>query len=732
MSHPNPVISSILIAPTATANTLLVGDIINGMGIPVDSMVLNINSIGGGQWEILINQTPNSTDVYTIGNHGAYSNPNGANDGRVQWQTDLFITRDGKPFPFVNAPTLSFNEKVRGWVSFKSFAPENAISLTNEYYTFLNGKLFKHHVETVDRNTFYSEDSSIEDPFTPSSFNVLLNDVPGSIKSFSTLNYEGSQTKVDIDLDDDQYFNLTAKKGWYVESVETDQEKGDLNEFIEKEGKWFNYLKGQSVLTDVNDSVIINEDGSSSFDQSSFAIQGIGTYDLLGCTDIEALNYNPNANGDDGSCEYQEGPCVGLVGCTNTAATNYDPLAVCNGGCLYIVSYPTGCTNPLATNYDPLAIIDDGSCLIQVRGGGSAIISGCTNPAANNYNPEANVNDGSCIYSYPTGCTNPLSSNYDPLAVIDDGSCLIGLCDDSLATNYGSVLPCLYLKDNPVSCDACQDGAPVSVWFSNYCPEGLIPTGTGNPCGSVLSTPSWNCFGNEQGKSGSCVDPGTGNGMYSTLADCQAACSGATPPSFNCVDGTCIDPGTGFGAYSTLIDCERVCAAPPTPTWNCVNGACVDPGTGLGVFSTYNSCLEKCQSSPSMEWECIEGTCTDVGVGNGSYTSYSNCIELGCETVSDPCPTGTLSLSVSNATGYGECRDGSVTLNVTGINPIASWYFLITLSTDVNDVYYTGAVSTSSSGSAIVSNLTPENYTAYVVFENGCSSLQENFSINCG
>ena len=207
MSHPNPVISYILIAPTATANTLLVGDIINGIGIPVDSIVLSINPIGGGQWEITINQTPNSTDVYTIGNHGAYSDPSGANDGRVQWHTDLFITRDGKPFPFVNAPTLSFSDKVRGWVSFKSFAPENAISLTNEYYTFFNGKLFKHHVETVNRNTFYKEDSSIEDPFTPSSFNVLLNDVPGSIKSFSTLNYEGSQTKVDINLEDNQYFN---------------------------------------------------------------------------------------------------------------------------------------------------------------------------------------------------------------------------------------------------------------------------------------------------------------------------------------------------------------------------------------------------------------------------------------------------------------------------------------------------------------------------------------------
>ena len=33
------------------------------------------------------------------------------------------------------AKTVSYKENVRGWVSFKSFVPENAISCANEYYT---------------------------------------------------------------------------------------------------------------------------------------------------------------------------------------------------------------------------------------------------------------------------------------------------------------------------------------------------------------------------------------------------------------------------------------------------------------------------------------------------------------------------------------------------------------------------------------------------------------------
>lgn len=47
---------------------------------------------------------------------------------------------------------------------------------------------------------------------------------------------------------------------------------------------------------------------------------------ILGCTDPNAMNYNPLANVDDGSCEY----CV--WGCTNPVALNYDPLATCDDG----------------------------------------------------------------------------------------------------------------------------------------------------------------------------------------------------------------------------------------------------------------------------------------------------------------------------------------------------------------------------------------------------------------
>jgi hypothetical protein len=144
---------------------------------------------------------------------------------------------------------LVFSEKVKGWVSFRSHIDmQNGISMGNDYYTFAAAKLWKHYEEgTVasphPRNTFYNT-------YTNTSFTAILNDMPGSVKSFNTINYEGSQSRVkqfSIDptgFTDSQPYNLTPKDGWYVDSIFTDKESGVIDEFIKKEGKWFNYIKG--------------------------------------------------------------------------------------------------------------------------------------------------------------------------------------------------------------------------------------------------------------------------------------------------------------------------------------------------------------------------------------------------------------------------------------------------------------------------------------------------------
>tara|TARA_R110001592_G_scaffold12919_3_gene60597 strand:- start:898 stop:7971 length:7074 start_codon:yes stop_codon:yes gene_type:complete len=339
--------------------------------------------------------------------------------------------------------TVSFREDVKGWVSFKSFVPENGISCANEYYTFDKGDLYVHHSEDVDRNQFYGMPNN-------SSFSVILNQVPGTVKSFNTLNYEGSDCRITQNLEDNEYYNLAARPGWYVENITTDLEKGSLNEFIEKEGKWFNYIKGKNITTTTEGlntgGIIFNDDGGSSFDHASFAIQGLGSSNLEvlpngGCTDPAAFNFDPIAVVDDGSCI----PVIN--GCTEIGATNFISSSVNtdDGSCEWVgctcppLSWGSGCTNTASFvgNADALVygtppgsqIFDDGSCI--------EIVEGCTDPIAFNYNSAANTDDGSCI-AVVLGCTIPSADNVNlATANTDDGTCTWYGCAITVAPNYG-------------------------------------------------------------------------------------------------------------------------------------------------------------------------------------------------------------------------------------------------------------------------------------------------------
>ena len=133
-----------------------------------------------------------------------------------------------------------------------------------------------------------------------------------------------------------------------------------------------------------------------------------------GCTDPNALNYNPDAVTDDGSCIYP------VYGCTDPDALNYNPDATDDdGSCEYEDTNIYGCTDPLATSYNPDATATDGSCIFPPE------LLGCRDSRATNYNPDAVIDDGSCIYPPEfQGCTNPVALNFNPDALQDDGSCI--------------------------------------------------------------------------------------------------------------------------------------------------------------------------------------------------------------------------------------------------------------------------------------------------------------------
>jgi len=139
--------------------------------------------------------------------------------------------------------TVSFTERVNGWTSFKSFIPECGVSLNGAYYTMKNGELWKHGVNEL-RNTYYNT-------FTASKVKFVFNTEFSSVKTFKTLNYEGSTSRVysTVSGQEDQ----VATKGWYNNTITTDLDSGTIPYFLDKENKWFNYIQGNSTETTTND-----------------------------------------------------------------------------------------------------------------------------------------------------------------------------------------------------------------------------------------------------------------------------------------------------------------------------------------------------------------------------------------------------------------------------------------------------------------------------------------------
>jgi len=183
-----------------------------------------------------------------------------------------------------NVYTLSYSESAKGWISFKSWIKESGVSLSNDYYTFKNSKMHLHHANST-YNNFYS--SQYKSTITP-----IFNDSSGTVKHFDTVSYEGTQSKVikftnevvdGVTYNDGEYYNAVAKNGWYVESITTDLQEGHVNEFIDKENKWFNYIKGIST----SHTNLADGDVTSNLDFNEINMQGIGELSANSTSDTE-------------------------------------------------------------------------------------------------------------------------------------------------------------------------------------------------------------------------------------------------------------------------------------------------------------------------------------------------------------------------------------------------------------------------------------------------------------
>ena len=395
-----------------------IGDEIIGPGFPPQTFVWEKINQSGGIVIVKLTQTPSPTDVAPLGNPDE--------DLLGGFKKCFWKTRFSSSAPEIDPLTLSFSEVNKGWVSFKSFHFEDGLSLNNDYFTFKGGQLFKHHSNPL-HNTFYGD-------FTESSVEVLFNEIPGSVKSFQTLNYEGSQSKITADVDNSgEYWDNNDKLGWYVDNMYTNLQEGDRHEFKDKEGKWFSQIKG--VATEW-----LDDGKAGNIDTNEFSYQGIDEAGAL-----------------DGGDQYTSWDCLpigGTITCTqSTGVIIVDNVPKLINGTIDITNTPSWMQ----------PIVD------------WAIDNFPSAPLAN-YSFMINTNSGVTFYIRLTSVSGGAGTSYSGQEVLDN---LDAAGISNVTTPIQSGLIYYYVASG--STDNCDPGTITSGQHSCTEVQGLVGTVDGGP-----------------------------------------------------------------------------------------------------------------------------------------------------------------------------------------------------------------------------------------------------------
>ena len=153
-----------------------------------------------------------------------------------------------------NYDTLVFDEKSLGWVTFYDYKPEFALSLFNRFYS-TNGKnLWLHNSEDISRNSFYGA------PEVRSSIEFVFNLKPNMVKTFKTLNYEGSNGWEAFSMISDQIGMRLGTAGFWENNEDSIKKIHSYTEglYVEEgvtKYAGFNLKENRYVANLVNDSL---------------------------------------------------------------------------------------------------------------------------------------------------------------------------------------------------------------------------------------------------------------------------------------------------------------------------------------------------------------------------------------------------------------------------------------------------------------------------------------------
>jgi len=311
---------------------------------------------------------------------------------------------------------------------------------------------------------------------------------------------------------------------------------------------------------------------------------------IPGCTDDEAVNYNPEATENDFSCIYE--------GCIIEVACNYNPEAsIDDGSCIFFCS---GCTDETACNYDSYFLQEDGSC----------IYPGCMDINACNYDDNAGCDDNNCQYFNEcgecggigtSGCSDPNACNYDIAADCDDMSCVFSGCMDSVACNFDANAGCDDGACEYESCTgcmyelACNYDSGYTIADNESCEFGTCPG-----CTDVTAC-NYNPTVSED--DGSCL-----------VIGCSGLCDGSVLDECGVCGGSGVAEGECDCAGNILDEC----------------GVCGGSGIADGDCDCAGNILDECgicggSGIPEGECDCAGNVLDECEICGGAGIAYGEC-----------------------------------------------------------------------------------------------------------
>ena len=199
--------------------------------------------------------------------------------------------------------TLTFDEKINGWTSFHSYEPELMVNLNNDLFSFKDGQIYLHGRDTGIRNQFYDNDPA------PTEIELVLNDNPSDVKTFKTIEIEGSTGRWDTEVKTNLESGLIPKEKYknkegmfyeYIRRNESDeidpkllsvQGVGVVTSIEDGNVEWLEYIHE----CEQDNVVWVPEDFRCNYNCGEAAFQWLE--ESYGCTVEEWLEYNYNCNG---------------------------------------------------------------------------------------------------------------------------------------------------------------------------------------------------------------------------------------------------------------------------------------------------------------------------------------------------------------------------------------------------------------------------------------------------